>query len=112
MEQSPFLWILPLTWEGSVLQSHDICNMYELHAGQSCEGNQHPSEMYKFLRTGCSRMMHSQKWLAQCAIDVMADFMREGYAGCPRRPINPIIGLLVLYLSYIWVKKEFVLYFL
>ncbi len=30
--------------------------------------------------------------------------------GCPRRPINPVIWLIVLYLSYIWVKKEFVLY--
>ncbi len=26
--------------------------------------------------------------------------------GCPRRPINPIIGLVVLYLSYIWIIQE------
>ncbi len=33
------------------------------------------------------------------------------FSGCPRRPINPIIWPVVLYLSYIWVKKEFVLYY-
>ncbi len=33
-------------------------------------------------------------------------------AGCPRRPINPIIETFVLYLSYILVNVDFVLYFL
>ncbi len=33
-------------------------------------------------------------------------------AGCPRRPINPIIETFVLYLSYILVNVNFVLYFL
>ncbi len=32
-------------------------------------------------------------------------------AGCPRRPINPIIWLVVLYSPYIWMEKKFVLYF-
>ena len=30
-------------------------------------------------------------------------------AGCPRRPINPIIETFVLYLSYVWVNVDFVL---
>ena len=34
------------------------------------------------------------------------------YAGCPRRPINPIIEMFVLYSSYIRVNVDFVLYFL
>ncbi len=38
--------------------------------------------------------------------------MKSTLAGCPRRPINPIIEIFVLYLSNILVNVDFVLYFL
>ncbi len=41
----------------------------------------------------------------------MTEGVLKRLTGCQRRPINSITWLVVLYLSYIWVKKEFVLYY-